>query len=292
MPNFPIVDTHVHLWDPTRLPYSWLQNLPALDRPHLVEDYREACGPVQVEAMVFLECDVDASPDGRSELAEIEFVMTEVAREPRIRGIVPSLPLERGAAVVAPILAQFSDRFPLVRGVRRLIQSMPDAKATLSSDAFREAIKLLPDHGYHFELCCQGSQLDDVIAFASDLPDVSFILDHCGKPLIRAGEIAAYRRQMSELAALPNVVCKLSDLPVEADPAAWTPDDLRPYVETVVEAFGASRLMFGGDWPVLLQAATLPRWIHALDELLSPLGMGDRRAIFHGNANAFYRLGL
>lgn len=292
MPNFPIVDTHVHLWDPTRLPYSWLKDLPDLDRPHLVEDYREACGPVQVEAMVFLECDVDMSPDGRSPLAEVEFVMSEVAREPRIRGIVPALPMEKGPAVVGPLLDELSERFPLVRGVRRLIQSMPDAKETLASAAFQDAVRLLPNYGYHFELCCQGSQLDEVVDFASRLPDVSFILDHCGKPLIRAGERAAYARQMKALASLPHVVCKLSDLPVEADHQNWTPENLKPYVDIVLDTFGPSRSIFGGDWPVLLLASTIPRWIDTLDDLLMDLDPGERRAIFHGNANAFYRLGL
>ena len=120
MPNFPIVDTHLHLWDLGRLRYPWLASVPMLNRNHLIEDYRRACGPVQVAKMVFVQCECDPALSQQ----EADWV-TEVARvEPRLRGIVAQAPLELGDGA-EPALAALAAN-PLVKGIRRLIQSEAD----------------------------------------------------------------------------------------------------------------------------------------------------------------------
>src|SRR5690606_33950776 len=112
------------------------------------------------------------------------------------------------------------------------------------------------------------TQLSNTIRLVRQCPDVSFVLDHIGKPDIKAGSLDPWRGELRELAAMKNVWCKLSGLATEADHAGWTPADLRPYLDHVVACFGFGRVMFGGDWPVSTQATDFPRWVATLDEAL------------------------
>lgn len=291
MPNVPIVDTHVHLWDPKRLRYSWLDGNDLLNRPYLVEDYRQDCGDVAVEAMVFLECYADFTATGGQYVEELRFVLDEAAREPRLKGIVPMAPLERGDAV-RPMLEEMLALSPMVKGIRRIVEFDADPAALMLSPAFIEGVKALPGLGLHFEINVNYTQMDIVLDFAKRVMDVTMILDHCGKPGIKGGHIDQFRRQIGELSRHPNVWCKLSDMPVEADHARWTQADLRPFIDAAVEAFGPQRLIYAGDWPVCLQATTLTRWVEVLDRALSGLPDDDIAAIYRDNANRFYRLGL
>jgi L-fuconolactonase len=154
---------------------------------------------------------------------------------------------------------------------------------------FIEGVRLLSRHKLHFELNVNYTQMDDALEVLDRVPDVSIILDHCGKPGIKGGHIDLFRRHMKAMADRPNVVCKLSDLPVEANWNAWTEADLRPFIDATIEAFGISRVMYGGDWPVCLQATTLQRWLTIIDNALSHLPKHDLRAIYRDNADHFYR---
>src|SRR6476661_195233 len=120
MPSFPIIDTHLHVWDPARLDYAWIKGNPLFDRPYHVEDYMRDLGPVKVEAIVFLECYADFDAGGGQYLEEVTFVEDEAAREPKLMAMVPMAPLERGARV-EPILAEMAENHPMVRGIRRIV---------------------------------------------------------------------------------------------------------------------------------------------------------------------------
>lgn len=291
MPDFPIIDTHLHLWDPQRLRYSWLDGNALLNKPYLVEDYRRDCGKVEVEAMVFLECYADFDADSGQYLEEIVFVEEEAKRDPRLKAIVPMAPLEKGKAV-EPMLAEMAEKHPLVRGIRRIMEFDADPHAFTMAPNFIEGVNLLDQFGMHFEINVNYAQMKTVLEFVKHVPNVKMILDHCGKPGIRGHHIEQYRRQMTELARHPNVWCKLSDLPVEADWKSWSEADIRPFIDATVEAFGVDRIIYAGDWPVCLQATTLERWVEVLDHGLSGLSEADRRKIYRDNANSFYRLGL
>lgn len=283
MPNFPIVDTHLHLWDLGRLRYPWLASVPMLNKNHLMADYRRACGPVQVAKMVFLQCECDPA----QAQAEADWV-TEVARtEPRIRGIVAQAPLEKGDAA-EPALAQLAAN-PLVKGIRRLIQGERDPEFCVKPD-FVRGVQLLHAHGLSFDLCIKHPQLAATIKLVRQCPDVAFILDHIGKPDIKAGKLDPWRAELRELSKLENVWCKLSGLVTEADFAHWTPADLRPYLDHVVDCFGFDRVMFGGDWPVSTQASDYPRWVATLDDALRGCSAAELRKVYVGNAEEFYRV--
>ena len=291
MPDFPVVDAHLHVWDHDRLTYSAFAGHPIFGRSFHVEDYRRACGPVDVEAMVFLECYADFDAQGGQYLEEIAFVEDEAARDGRIRGIVPMAPVERGAAVI-PMIEEMTRRFPRVKGIRRIVEFDADPRALTLSDAFVEGVNALHAHGLHFEINVNFTQMDVVRDFVERVPDTALILDHCGKPGIRAGALAQFEADMAALAQHPNLVVKLSDLPVEADQNAWTEADVRPYVDATFEAFGFARTIFAADWPICLQATTIPDWVALLDRALEGVPEAQRRAFYRDNADRFYRLGL
>ena len=121
-------------------------------------------------------------------------------------------------------------------------------------------------------------------------PGVSFILDHCGNPLVKEREIEPWRTHLGEIASFPNVVCKVSGIVVNADRLNWTAEDLRPYVENVIEVFGWDRVMFGSDWPVCTLAGSYSQWVEALLMLTDGAGESNRRKIFFENADRVYRL--
>ena len=144
------------------------------------------------------------------------------------------------------------------------------------------------EHGWTFDLCARHPQLPACIELVRACPGTSFVLDHAGKPDIRRGVLDPWRAHIAELARLPNVVCKLSGLVTEADPATWTPAALRPYVDHLLSCFGAERLLFGSDWPVVDLAASYQRWLETALELLAPLPAGARAAVLSGNARRVY----
>ena len=291
MPDFPIIDTHLHIWDPQRLSYSWNKGSELLNRPYHVEDYRRDCGAVEVEAMVFLECYADFDGNGGQYIEEIEFVEDEAKRDPRIAAIVPMAPLERGEAV-APMLEEMATRFPKVRGIRRIIEFDADPRGLALSPDFIAGVKTLGRFGMHFEINVNHTQMDIVLDFVKRVPEVPMILDHCGKPGIAEGALDQYRRQIAELSRHDNVLCKLSDLPVEAKWDTWTDADLRPYIDATLDAFGTDRTIYAGDWPVCLQATSIERWVGVLDRALAGLSESEQRKIYRDNAIRFYRLSL
>lgn len=283
MPSFPIVDSHLHLWDPKRFRYPWLGTVKALERPFLLEDYNEATGAGTVDTMVFLECDVEPA----QALDEARWVAGQAKIDRRIRAIVPHAPLEKGNAAL-PHLEALAE-IDLVHGVRRLLQAEPDVEFCLRP-GFVEGVKLLPRFGLSFDICIYHHQLASVIRLADLCPEVPMVLDHIGKPGIRDGMVEPWRSQIVELARRENVVCKLSGVTTEADHGNWSRDQIKRYMMTAVEAFGPERLMFGGDWPVSTLAIAYPEWIAVVDETLAEFSEHERMTIYRDTAVDFYRV--
>lgn len=284
MPDLPIVDSHVHLWDPERFRMAWLDGNAVLDKPYGLADYREHTAGVDVEAFVYLQVEV-APAYG---LLEAAWAAERAAEDPRLRAIVAWAPTEFGEQSRAYLDALVATG-PLVKGVRRLIQGEPDPAFCLRP-RFVRGVQILADYGLSFDLCITHDQLPGTIGLVAQCPDIPFVLDHIGKPDIRAGLLDPWREQIAQLAAYPNVSCKLSGMVTEADHAAWTADDLAPYVAHIVATFGEDRIMYGGDWPVAFQASPYPRWVATLDALTADLAPAARRKLWAENARRFYRL--
>lgn len=283
MPSFPIIDSHVHLYDPGALSFPWMEEAPALLKPHLLPDFDRARGPVDVEKLVFVEVDVEPS----QRIAEARWVETQAEADPRIAAIVASAPLEEGEAA-REILDRLAET-RRVRGIRRLIQGEPDPEFCLRP-GFVEGVRLLSDYGFSFDICVRHHQLASAIGLVRLCPDVPFILDHIAKPAIGDGLFDPWRAELAELAALPNVACKISGVATEADHGAWTRDQLRPYIDHALACFGFERAMFGSDWPVLNLASRYTEWVAILDEAIAGTSEAEQRALYRDTAARVYRL--
>lgn len=283
MISFPIVDTHVHLWDPDRLRYPWLGDVAAIRKPYLVDDLRAATGAVDVESFVFVECDVH--PDER--IAEVEWVTSLAKDEPRIRGIVASAPLEKGEGA-RPVLETLSENV-LVKGIRRLIQA--ESLDFCIQPGFIKGVQMLADYDLSFDICIVHRQLANVIEFVKQCPNNLFILDHIGKPDIKNDVWMPWKHEIETISEIPNVYCKVSGVATSADFETWKPADLKPYIDHVIECFGYDRVVYGGDWPVSTQAIDYPQWVETLEWAVDGSSDDEMRKLFRENAIRFYRLG-
>ncbi len=211
MPDFPITDAHVHLYDPAKLSYPWLANVPKINRAYGLADFDAARGPVDVEAIVFAE--VAVAPG--QHLAEAAWVQSLADTDPRIQGIIAHAPLEKGPAAVEADLEQLKQNRCL-KGIRRLIETEMDPRFCLEP-AFLDALRLLPKHNLTFDICVKHWYLAFALELARRCPDVTFILDHIGKPGIKHAMQEPWKTQIKELASLPNTHCKVSGVITEAD---------------------------------------------------------------------------
>jgi L-fuconolactonase len=144
--------------------------------------------------------------------------------------------------------------------------------------------------GLTFDACVTHEQLTPVTALATRCPDVTFVLDHLGKPDVAGQRLDPWRADLAALAEEPNVVCKLSGLTTEADHDAWTPEDLRPYLEHALACFGPERCVVGSDWPVATLATSYEGWFEVLLDFLAELEQPEREAVLAGNASRVYGL--
>ena len=284
MPDFPIVDAHVHIYDPTRLNYPWMKDAPLLNKPHLPSYYRERSAPVTIDKFVFVE--VDVAPGAN--LDEARWVSETAKSDPRLQAIVAAAPLEKGKAVEDDIAAL--SRLPLVRAVRRLIQHHVTEPGWCLRPAFVEGVKLLGKYKLGFDICILHPQLADAIELVRRCPEVNFILDHIGKPGIKAGIREPWWQQMRELAALPNVVCKISGVVTEADHKNWTYDQVAPYVAHSIECFGYDRCAFGSDWSVSELAVRYADWVALVDRVTAGESRENLQKLYRDTAIRFYRL--
>lgn len=280
---FPIVDTHVHLWDLAKLRLPWLDGAPELNRSVLWSDYQKAAAGLDVAKAVYLEVDVDPAQ-----------------HETEARLIVDLIQNGQTALVAAviggrPASGDFNDyieplaKIPAVKGLRQVLHGGETPPGYCLQPAFIRGIQRLGELDLSFDLCMRHAELSDGAKLAEAAPDTRFILDHCGNPPI-FGDLSAWRRDVDRLAALPNVTGKVSGIVASTKGRSWKADDLAPVIHQMLEAFGPDRVMFGGDWPVCTLGAPLRDWVNALREVVGDRDPDLLRKLFHDNAVRIYRL--
>ncbi|AHK45722.1 amidohydrolase 2 [Ensifer adhaerens OV14] len=276
-----IVDTHLHLINKSALTYPWLADVPALDRDFLYSTYEAEARRVGIDTALHMEVDVDP---GEMELEISEVRQLSQKAGSLLKGAIAACrPEEDGFA--AYLERQQGD--PLVKGFRRVLHVVPDDLS--EGSLFRENIKRLGGSRFTFDLCVLPHQIPKAIALADLVPDLQFVLDHCGVPDIRSGADHPWRDHISEIAKRPNVVAKISGVVAYAD-ESWNVETLRPYVEHTIGTFGWDRVVWGSDWPVCTLGANLSTWVATTHALLEHCSPGERTKLLSANARRIWNL--
>ncbi len=278
-----IIDAHHHLWRYNAAEFPWIT--PELDAlrsdflPHIFEGVMQ---PVGVSGSVVVQA--------RDTIAETEWLLELAEASTAILGVVGWLPL--ASAELPQLLHRFAGRKKL-KGIRHIVQDEPDPDFLLRPE-FNAGVSALGAAGLTYDVLVYDSQLPKAIEFVRRHPGQSFVLDHCGKPKL-GGDTSAepfnsWCRGIRTLAREENVSCKVSGLATQTGHADWSLDDLRPCLDTVLEAFGPDRMMAASDWPVCLLRSGYGQWWMALEEWASSLDPEDRAEIFGGTARRVYHL--
>lgn len=281
--QIPVVDAHHHFWTPSRYDYYWMAGaeLDPIRRPFTPADLQPLLTAAGVDYTVL----VQTVPS----VQETQEFMQMAAETPFVAGVVGwvDLTAEDVAETLAALKAQPNGKWLV--GIRHMVHDETDPEWLLRADVQR-GLAAVRDAGLAYDFLVRPRELPVALATAHALPDNRFAIDHIAKPLIASGKIKEWRALMEPFRNLPHVSCKLSGMITEADWNAWTPDDLRPYVETALDIFGVDRVMYGSDWPVCLLAGSYGAVKEALETALPPLSSGEKAQVFGGNAIGFYGL--
>ncbi|MDO0909933.1 amidohydrolase family protein [Streptomyces sp. DT2A-34] len=273
-----IVDAHFHVWDLSVRDQGWIDEHSPLRRDFTIEDLAPEARAAGVESAVLVQTVTvpEETPEFLALAAEHEL----------IAGVVGWTDLTRPD--VAEELARLRELpgGPYLKGIRHQVQGEADPEWLLRADV-RRGLAAVAEAGLVYDLVVLPHQLPACVEAAADHPGLTFVLDHLGKPPIAAGALEPWETAVRSLAALSNTVCKLSGMVTEADLASWRVDDLRPYADVVLDAFGPDRLMFGSDWPVCTLAASYGQVVATTRELT---GESDQQQIFGATATRVYDL--
>ncbi|GHG32330.1 MULTISPECIES: amidohydrolase family protein [Amycolatopsis] len=273
------VDAHHHLWQTSVRRHAWLdgEDTAAIRRDYTPADLREAAVGIDATVLVQVLPDLEES---------VEFLAIAAA-EPLIAGVVGWLDLTGSPARDLERLRS-APGGGLLKGIRHLVEPEPDPRWLEREDVLA-GLAAVRDAGLGYDLLVRPHQLPAATAAVRALPDLTFVLDHLAKPPIASGELEPWATDLATLAREPNVVAKLSGLVTEAG-RPWRVEDLRPYAETALTAFGPDRLMVGSDWPVCLLAGTYAEVMDTAESLLAELTPAERDAVRGGTASRVYGL--
>lgn len=282
----PIVDAHHHLWDLKVRAQEWLRapELKPIWRDFPVEELEPEARASGVDLTILVQA--AASVDETREF------LAFAACNKLIAGVVgwTDLTAEDPAARLDAL--RNAPGGHMLKGIRHLVQDEPDP-AWLTRTDVQRGLRAVAEAGLPYDLLVRPAQARAALAAVRAVPELTFVLDHLGKPPIADAASSPdphWATWLRELAAERNVVCKLSGMITEADWNTWTIGDLEPYVRTALDAFGPDRVMFGSDWPVCLLAGTYTEVFESARTLTDDLGEDDRAAVFGGTAARVYGL--
>jgi L-fuconolactonase len=271
-----IIDSHQHYWRLARGDYGWLtRKLGPIYRDFEPDDMAALLQATGVERTIA----VQAAPTE----AETQYLLALARKTPSIAGVVGWTDFD---SPDAPGRIATMARNPLLVGLRPMIHDNADLDWMLSP-AVGQAFAAMQHKGLVFDALVRPPHLSRLVVLADRHPDLTIVIDHCAKPLIRDGVIEPWACDMAALAQRANIHVKLSGLVTEAA-SGWKVQDLAPYVRHVLKFFGPDRVLWGSDWPVLNLAGDYGGWMKATRQLLKSLSSDDQAAIMGGNAARVY----
>ncbi|MEL6311463.1 MAG: amidohydrolase family protein [Pseudomonadota bacterium] len=275
-----MIDAHQHFIDFPHPDYAWIDaTMEPLRRPALPEDLEAILRVNGIEGCVAVQA--------RQSAEETEWLLGIAERHAFVKGVVGWVDLVADDLAVS--LKDLGRRSARLVGVRHVVHDEPDVD-WLIRPAVLKGLEAVRDAGLTFDLLLRPVHLKHVPAVFNAVPGLSMVLDHLGKPDIRAGSDPRWQDAIAGVAELPGVCCKLSGMITEADHERWTADDLAPFVRHTVDCFGYERLMFGSDWPVCRLAGEYDAMLGGLRQALGPIDASDAERLFDQTARRFYGL--
>jgi len=273
------IDAHHHLWRYSKEEYDWIgPGMETIARNFLPSHLQTELAACSFDGSVVVQA--------RQSLAETDWLLDLAASSTLIRGVVGWAPI--ADAEFPGVLERFKEKKKL-KGLRHIIQGERDDEFILRND-FNAGIKALAGSGKVYDILIYERHLPAAIEFVDRHPNQIFVLDHIAKPRIKERALEPWKSNLCELAKRENVYCKLSGLVTEADWKNWTGNDLLPYADAALEAFGSARVMFGSDWPVCLLGCSYGTWLQMAQDLLAGLSASEKELVFGGVASKVYSL--
>ena len=276
-----LLDTHQHLIYRNQASYSWAKDIPALSSSDFtIENYKELTKDYNIVGTLFMECAVDDS-DYKNESQFVNSLMLNSANG--IKGLILSIRPEENKEF-DEWLAE-SQSLGVV-GYRRVLHVMPNEFS--QQNTFKENVKKIGKAGKPFDLCYHAGQLKVAHELAQSCDQMNLILNHCGVPAIASGEIDEWKKDISALASLGHVTCKLSGLMAYCAPGTSSYETIKPYVDHILDTFGPDKMVWGSDWPVVDLGKGLPEWLSVTIKILSSLSSDEASKIANINAKRIY----
>lgn len=272
------IDAHQHFWLLARRKGAW-------PPPALAAIHRDFLPPQLAPILKQHGIDATVLVQSLPSVEDTIFMLDLAACHPFIKAVVGWADMK---ADDAPACIGRLAMHPALKGLRPMLQDLPEDD-WISDPALGPAVEAMRHHRLSLDALVLPRHLPSLLVFANRYPDIPIVIDHAAKPLIARGELQPWKDDIARLAALPQVHCKLSGMVTEASPQ-WTTADLQPYADHVLEFFGAQRVIWGSDWPVLDLAADYGRWIETSNQLLASLDEQERKQVLGLNAQRFYRI--
>ncbi len=274
-----IIDTHHHFWNYDPVEYDWIDdNMANIRRSFLPEDLEKIITESGVTGVV--------SVQARQIPEETDWLLKFASENEFVKGVVGWVPL--ASKNVKAVLEKYASS-KWLKGVRHVVQGEPDP-AFILGKKFNDGISLLKNYNLVYDILIFEHQLPNTIQFVDQNPDQQFVLDHIAKPVIRENKITEWEKNIKELSKRENVYCKISGMVTEANFNQWTVEQLQPYFDVVLNAFGSQRLMFGSDWPVCLVATQYKSWVEIVKNQISHFSQMEQDQILYKNAVKVYQL--
>ncbi|QMU27626.1 amidohydrolase family protein [Adhaeribacter radiodurans] len=273
------IDAHQHFWQYSPSTHAWITpEMAILQRHYLPSDLQP-----ELEQVGFAGC---VAVQASQTEAETEFLLNLATKFSFIKGVVGWVDLR---AENAPERLAYFAQNQLFKGVRHVVQDEPD-DLFLLQPAFLKGISALQPLGLTYDILIYPRHLPVAAEFVAHFPEQKFVLDHLAKPFIKKTELQPWANDLKKLAQHPFVFAKLSGLVTEADWHNWQPQDIRPYLEVALEAFGPDRLLIGSDWPVCRLAGEYEAVMQVVLDFINKLSASEQPAILGKNAIRFYNL--
>lgn len=274
-----IIDSHQHFWKYDPVKHAWIDNeMSAIRQDFMPEDLQKVYAENGIDGCVAVQAD--------QTLQENDFLLKLADENNFIKGVVGWV--DFSADAVEKFLQEYK-KYEKLKGFRHIVQGEPDHNFLLRP-SFLNGISKLEKFGYSYDILVFPQQLGATLEFVKRFPNQKFVIDHIAKPTIKAGFFDGWSVLMREIAKQENVCCKLSGMITEADFNSWTPQQIEPYMELVLKAFGPKRILFGSDWPVCLVAGNYKAVLGLVTDFIAKLTGSEQAAIMGGNAVKFYDL--